>query len=217
MENTPAAAPSPTSVPDPSGSDADGGAGSEPVDLFRAWCRGLRDGDRGALESVFRALHEPLVRFAARHLAPGDDEAAGDVVQDAFVRIWERRERLDPDRSLKALFFQTVRNLALNRGRDARNRAALLEERYEAPGGAPPRPDAVLDREVLRDRLLGWIEALPERQREALCLSRFDGLDHREIAEVMGCSPRTVNNHLVKALRAIRRQAAPFAPDAETP
>jgi RNA polymerase sigma-70 factor (ECF subfamily) len=186
---------------------------AEPVDLFRVWCRRIQQGDAGALEAVFRALHEPLVRYGARYLAPGDETAA-DLVQDAFVRVWDGRERLDPDRSLKAFLYQTVRNLALNRGRDERNRAELLRaERFEGSSGAPSRPDDELDRDELSDRLTEWIEGLPTRQKEALRLSRFDGLSHQEIAEVMGCSPRTVNNHLVKALRTIRDRAVDWAPE----
>lgn len=186
---------------------------AESVDLFRVWCRRLKGGDRDALEAVFRALHAPLNRYAHRHLGSDDQEAAADIVQDAFVRVWEGRERLDPDRSLKAFLYQTVRNLALNRGRDSRNRAALLAERYEAPTSVPVRPDDVLAREGLRVQIEEWIEALPDRQKEALRLSRFDGLDHAEIAEVMGCSPRTVNNHLVKALRTLRERAEIEAPE----
>lgn len=212
MSNTPVEKPHPA---DPDRSDAVGGeaAGSPPVDLFQVWCRRLREGDRGALEAVFRALHDPLVGYAARHLNPDDRDAASDVVQDAFLRVWKGRERLDPQRSLKAFLYQTVRNQALNRSRDARTRAALLAERYEAPIQASPRPDETFRADELRTRLEGWIDALPERQQEALRLSRFEGLDHREIADVMGCSPRTVNNHLVRALRTIRARAVELEPD----
>lgn len=199
--------------PDPSGSRSGAVDGSPPVDLVRVWCRRLREGDRGALEAVFRALYEPLVGYAGRYVPPGDRDAAADVVQDAFLRVWEGRERLDPDRSLKAFLYQTVRNLALNRSRDARTRATLLAEHYAPPVAPVEDPDEALDASRLRERLEEWIEALPARQREALRLSRFDGLDHGEIAEVMGCSPRTVNNHLVRALKTIRARAAELDPD----
>lgn len=214
MSNTPVES---SRAPDPGPAGTRGGedAGSPPVDLFRVWCRRLRDGDRNALEAVFRALYEPLVGYAARHLGADDRDAAADVVQDAFVRVWEGRERLDPERSLKAFLYQSVRNLALNRSRDARTRAALLAERYEAPTRAAPQPDELFRAGRVQERIEGWIEALPERQREALRLSRFEGLDHREIADVMGCSPRTVNNHLVRALRTIRSWAADLAPDGQ--
>lgn len=217
MKNTPAQPSRATDGVEASGSDAAKAAGGEPVDLFRVWCRKLKDGDRDALEAVFRALHDPLHRFALRHMDAGELEAAADIVQDAFVRVWEGRERLDPDRSLKAFLYQTVRNLALNSGRDSRNRANLLSEHYESPTRAPDRPDDVLDREVLRSQIERWIEDLPDRQGEALRLSRFDGLDHGEIAEVMGCSPRTVNNHLVKALRTLRERAESVVPERMKP
>ena len=206
MKNTPADPSMPTIGADPSGSVGESASGDDSVELFRVWCRRLRDGDRDALEAVFRNLHGPLVGYTVRFLAPDDAEAAADVVQDAFVRVWEGRHRLDPERSLKALFYQTVRNLALNRSRNARTRASLLAERYEAPVRATPAPDERLEEARMRALMTEWIDALPDRQREALRLSRFDGLDHREIAEVMGCSPRTVNNHLVRALRTVRER-----------
>jgi RNA polymerase sigma-70 factor (ECF subfamily) len=53
---------------------------------------------------------------------------------------------------------------------------------------------------------------LPDRQREALLLSRYEGLSHAEIAEIMGVSPRTVNNHLVSALKSIRNNVVAFEP-----
>jgi RNA polymerase sigma-70 factor (ECF subfamily) len=52
---------------------------------------------------------------------------------------------------------------------------------------------------------------LPARQREALLLTRFQGMTHQEAAETMGCSPRTVNNHLVRALRALRERVDEYA------
>lgn len=164
---------------------------------------------------IFRAFHERLVAYAAGFVTE-DSDSAGDLVQDAFVRIWEGRARLDPERSFRGLLYQTVRNLALNRSRDVRNRAALMAERYEPPGRAPAPPDAELEATLLAARLEEWIDGLPPRQREALRLSRFDGLDHREIADVMGCSPRTVNNHLVQALRTLRGRFAAVAPDGTT-
>jgi RNA polymerase sigma-70 factor (ECF subfamily) len=178
-------------------------------DPFASWCRRLAAGDASAFEALFRATHGALVRYAATFT---HDEAVGrDLVQDAFVRIWERRATLDPDRSLKALLYRTVRNLALNRARDRQNRLDLLT------GYAPnvyhePMPDAHTEGRELRRRLEVWIEALPERQREALRLSRFEGLSHDEIADVMDVSPRTVNNHLVKALRFLRDRTAAYEP-----
>ena len=178
-------------------------------DPFASWCRRLAASDADAFEELFRATHGALVRYAATFTHDG--AAARDLVQDAFVRIWERRATLDPRRSLKALLYRTVRNLALNRVRDRQNRRDLLTD-YDPDVYHEPTPDAHAEGRELRRHLDAWIAALPDRQREALTLSRFEGLSHDEIADVMDVSPRTVNNHLVKALRYLRDRTAAYEP-----
>ena len=61
-------------------------------------------------------------------------------------------------------------------------------------------------RASLRHLLATWIAALPPRQREAFCLSRYEGLSHDEIAAVMDLAPKTVNNHIVLALQTLRQR-----------
>ncbi len=178
-------------------------------DPFSDLAAGLRDADPRALEALFRTLHPALVRYATTLV---DGESAEDLVQEAFVRLWEGRASVDPTRSVKALLFRSVRNLALNRVRDQSNRRSLLDARAVElrPRASDPESE-VVGRDLAR-RLHGWIDALPQRQREALNLSRFEGLSHGEVAEVMGLSARTVNNHLVRALRTIRERIESYEP-----
>ncbi|MEM6328384.1 MAG: sigma-70 family RNA polymerase sigma factor [Bacteroidota bacterium] len=169
---------------------------------YAEWCRRIRRGDSRAFELLFRDLHPGLVRFAGT-LAESA-AASDDLVQEAFVRLWERRDRLDPARSVRALLYQTVRNLGLNRVRDRSTRQDKLNG-LAADAPAPiVLPDAHAEAADTGDRLRAWVADLPDRQREALRLTRFEGLSHDEAAEVMGVSPRTVNNHLVRALRTLR-------------
>lgn len=182
----------------------------EPNDPLRALARRIRDSDAAAFEAFFRSHHGALVRYAESLVK--DSSSARDLAQDAFVRIWEGRERIDPERSLESFAYRTVRNLCLNRIRDRKNRDQLLAEGYEAPSRAPSGPEELLGEARLAARLEEWIEALPDRQRQALRLSRFQGLSHDEVAEAMGVSARTVNNHLVKALRAIRDRVRAYEP-----
>jgi RNA polymerase sigma-70 factor (ECF subfamily) len=172
---------------------------------------GIRRSDPAALRSVFEELHPGLVRSAEGIL--GERAAARDVVQDAFVRIWEGRHDLDPDRSLPALLHRTVRNLALNRRRDTRTRNELLSTKFEPLVGSVDRPDEAVHAAGLRSQLESWIAELPPRQREALTLSRFHGLTHDEIARRMDVTARTVNNHLVRALRSLRDRIHAHDPD----
>jgi len=172
------------------------------VDLLRIWFRRVVESDATAFESLFRATRENLVRYAVQ--ITGDEATAADMVQEAFLRFWQRRREHDPSGSVKALLFRTVRNLALNSVRDGKRRAQLLAEGYESPVRGTPDPEMAFAGRELAERVREWMEELPDRQREALTLSRFQGLNHEEIAEVMEVAPRTVNNHLVRALRTLR-------------
>ena len=170
---------------------------------FALWCRRIKESDREAFREVFEALHDPLARYAIQ--ITGRTTTAQDVVQYAFATLWDMRADLDPDESLEALLYRIVRNRAYNAERDRRShreKRELLE--YDAtPVTADPA--AQMDAAQLEEGLRARIDDLPERQREALTLSRFQGLSHEDIAKVMDISPRTVNNHIVTALKKLRR------------
>jgi RNA polymerase sigma-70 factor (ECF subfamily) len=172
------------------------------LDPWPDWTHRLRASDHAALEAVFDAAHDALVGYARRLLA--DPALARDVVQVAFIRLWEHRASLDPGRSVRAWLFRTVRNLSLTRMRDDRNQARALEGWDDGPHWRAPGPEALLEESELGRALQAWLAALPARQREAVVLSRFEGLSHEEIAAVMDIAPRTVNNHIVRGLQALR-------------
>jgi len=173
-------------------------------DPFPDWTRRLAESDHSALQSVFDATHDGLVSYARRIVA--DESVSKDLVQVAFIRLWNHRENLDPERPVQAWLYRTVRNLALTRLRDERSRERHLSDWDDAPQWRDPGPEALLEERELGQLLQRWLAELPDRQREALMLSRFKGLSHDEIASVMGIAPRTVNNHLVRGLRLLRKR-----------
>lgn len=173
-----------------------------------AWCRRIRDSDPDAFEALYGALYDGLLRYA--HSLVQREATAQDVVQQAFMEVWDMRDRLDPDQSLKALLYRIVRNRAYNQKRNEKNRRSKREEIKRETGPPQDNPQHAIDAEQLERNLNDWIDALPERQQEALRLSRFDNLSHDEVAEVMGISPRTVNNHIVRALRRLREQVQAY-------
>ncbi len=168
----------------------------------------VRSGDEAAFRQLFDALYGPLRRSAVALVR--DAAVAEDLVQEAFVRLWDWRTRLEAETPLRAWLFRTVRNLALNLRRDATNRQQLLTDPMALASAAAPRPAPSPDAGVAGDDLAAQVSALvdelPPRQREALLLTRVEGLSHAEVSEVMGCAPRTVNNHLVAALITLRRK-----------
>lgn len=171
---------------------------------FETWCRRIKDSDRDAFEALFHALHDPLARYALQ--ITGRTDAAQDIVQYAFTELWDMRTSLNPEESLEALLFRIVRNRAYNKERDRRTRASKHDAIGREAEPVTPEPGAQLDADLLESNLRQWMKELPERQREALVLSRFEGLSHDAIARVMDISPRTVNNHIVRALKRLRRR-----------
>lgn len=181
-----------------------------PVDRFSDWAHRLRADDAAALAEVFHVVYPGLLRYATA-IAP-DAALAEDAVQDAFVTIWTRRHTLDPMRSLRALFYASVRHRLLNQVRDVARRQDLLSQM--SPDERTPEPDQHAEAEMLAERLRQWIDELPSRRREAFVLSRFEGLSHAEIAHVMGLSAKTVEHHVGHALRHLRDRLRIYAPDA---
>lgn len=170
---------------------------------IETWCRRIKASDRDAFRAVFDELHDPLARYALQ--ITGQTATAQDVVQYAFTTLWDMRRDLNPEESLEALLFRIVRNRAYNTQRNQWTRETKHDEIQQNTEPIRPDPGAEMDADRLETSLRARIDELPERQREALILSRFQDLSHDEIAEVMDISPRTVNNHIVHALKKLRR------------
>jgi len=181
---------------------------SKTVNPYSEWARRLRASDAAACAELFDATHADLLRYAIRLTL--DEDAAKDIVQEAYIKLWVLRETLDPDRSIRALLYTIVRNLAFNLQR-GRQREQAKRARLEATTVTEKQTiDEAIDAEVLSDRLDKWIEELPPRRREAFQLSRFDGLSHEAIAEIMDLAPRTVTNHIMLALQSLRDRLQEF-------
>jgi RNA polymerase sigma-70 factor (ECF subfamily) len=172
------------------------------------WAQQVQSGDLDAFEALYRHLY-PMLTRVARSLA-GSTAEADDAVQETFVRLWEQRQRIDPSRSVRALLITAVRNRIQNQLRDTRRRNELLTQR---PVDDAATTDDTSESASLADRIRSLMAQLPERQRTALALTRFDGLSHAEVAEAMGCSMRTVNNHIVRGLSTLRDRLRATHPD----
>jgi len=179
-------------------------------EALATWTQQIRHADRSAFSSLFSALYPKLVWYTRTLVR--DESTARDIVQEAFIRLWDRRAVLDPNRSIQALLYVTVRNLTRNHQRDTQTRSALLEQ-MDTVSTTSSRPDDGLNTQLLGQHIRRWINALPERRREAFELSRYCGLTHREIARVMGLSPQTVEKHITQALRHLREQLSALDPD----
>ena len=156
--------------------------------------------DQKAFDQIFRLLYSSLVKFSYKYLK--DKSAAVDVVQEAFMKVWQNRKDLTRNQSIKTYLFRTVRNLSLNYLRDTSRMTYGLETDSLIAEGNLSHQDSQHEQLNLVKQ---WIETLPDRQKEILKLSRFEELSHEEIAMVLEISKRTVNNHIVSAMKKLKK------------
>ena len=167
------------------------------------WAEKISRSDKASFDQLFRSLYPLLMRFAMRYTR--DWAAAKDVTQDCFVKLWQRRDKIDPEKSLKSFLYTMVRNRALNMIRDLSNITVDDELVSDISEDVNMQDETEQGEETQLDGMMQeWISNLPERQKEAFELSRFEGLNHEEIAQVMDITPKTVNNHIVAALNHLR-------------
>jgi RNA polymerase sigma-70 factor (family 1) len=169
------------------------------------WSMALKASDREAFRNIFNHFYAMLLNYASRILQSRD--AAKDVVQEAFITLWNQRATVDPGKSLKSFLYRIVYTRCLNQIRD-RRLVAMEEEKYDnLKGPEDLEPDKMNVQDGLKETMEKIVSKLPERQREALLLSRQEGLTHNEIADIMECKPATVNNHITGAIKNLRMYA----------
>ncbi len=176
---------------------------------------GLRKKDTDAYKELFFRYHGRLVLFARKFT--GDLEAAQDIVQDAFLTLWEKSDLLMINISPKAYLFQAVRNRALNYNRHTQVKQnvhnGLLSKIDAAERVIYSDSDdpfcSLLELEM-EQKIEVTISAMPEKCREIFVMSRQDNLKNREIAEKMGITVKMVEKQMSKALRILRTQLSEY-------
>lgn len=161
--------------------------------------QGIIAGDTKAFRAFFKKYHRPLLGFVI-NLAHDRDQAE-DIVQLSFITLWRRRKTLQP-LGFKQLLFTTAKNLYIDHYRSSVSRANLYAELTHGALGEADGDDAHLQRQVAKLRKL--IEALPERCREILRMTKLEGLSQQETADYLGISVRTVEAQIRVAYQKIR-------------
>lgn len=157
-----------------------------------------------ALDTLLSRYWEPIVAYAEKYVPNLD--AAEDIAQETFVRLWESRESWRSTGSVRSFLYRVARNLALNEERSRRIRSRRSDEVAEAQGSRVlVRTPAERFEEGERRRMLDEaIAALPRRRAEILRLAKLRGLSYREVGQVLDISQQTVANQLSAALSSLR-------------
>jgi RNA polymerase sigma-70 factor (ECF subfamily) len=162
----------------------------------------IRNGDREAFRAFFDRHHGRLLGYLRSRGVP--DAAAEDIVQAAFLYVWEHRADIDPDRSLRAYLFRIGYTRGLNHFRDTATEIADPDVGHTSAAGRSSPEDDALHTE-LRARIDEAIAALPDRRRAVFELCFLQDCTYREAAEALDITRKTVETHMRLALRDLRR------------
>jgi RNA polymerase sigma-70 factor, ECF subfamily len=159
-------------------------------------------GDTSAFEKIYRSYVKQLCSFAAYYLKSFD--IAEDIVQNVFLILWERRDSIRIDGCLKTYLFTSVRNLSLNFLKHQTihlNSLDIYSRLFSLPAATPHELAVQQEFDVLLTQAL---EKIPERCRIVFILSRYFDMKYAEIADILEISVKTVDAHMVKAVKNLR-------------
>jgi len=164
--------------------------------------------DEPAMTELIEHWQRPVLAFICRSLGCDDDEAR-DLAQEVFLRVWRQRRRWKPTAAFSTWLFTIVTNLCRNRRRDLGRRPDLVPLDFDDRGdpaldlqcSVADDPHARAEASALAGRLQRALEKLPENQRSALLLKRFQDMSYRQIAEILDVTTSAVDSLLVRARR----------------
>lgn len=168
----------------------------------------LREGDKEVFRFIFETYYSPLVEFASQYIADADAE---ELVQDFMFFIWESREYIVIESSLKSYLFVSVRNRCLNAIRKHQYNQKIHALLYEKLKEQFESPDNYLLNE-LSENIQKAIQELPETYRETFILSRFGALTNNKIAAQLGVSVKTVEYRITRSLKVLRIKLKDYLP-----
>lgn len=165
----------------------------------------LKAGDESAFEIIYDKYSERIYQFSILLLK--DTGWSEDVVQEVFVKLWNTKENLDSNKSLWTFLYVLTKRTALNKLRDIKSFSSDFEHLWNNISTLSDCSHEKLIAKELSNQLDYVLNTLPKRQREIFKLSRFEGFTHQEIADALNISPNTVKNHMIQALKTIRKGA----------
>jgi RNA polymerase sigma-70 factor (ECF subfamily) len=169
------------------------------IELFER----IKQSDENAFETLFHKYYRYLCSYASKIIQ--DDDSAEEIVQDFFVKIWEKRGQLTIETSIKNYLFRSVKNLCINyiqhnktKIRYAQKVISELENNYSDDDSFPEIE--------LAQKIKESIDSLPEKRKEIFKLSRQDGLKYHEIATTLNISIKTVETQMSLAIKTLREK-----------
>ena len=168
-------------------------------------------GDEYAFELLVKRHQSRILNLIFRFI--GNRTQAGDLAQEVFIRVWQAAPRYKPQAKFTTWIYRVATNLCLNELKSSSRRKLLFSEipadagrTSNEEGTVTPSAEDILLAEERSRQISHTLQNLPENQRMALILKRYDNLSYHEIANIMDCSVSSVESLLVRAKRNLQEK-----------
>jgi RNA polymerase sigma-70 factor (ECF subfamily) len=163
---------------------------------------GLKNGDHHAFEYFFKKYSKRVYGFAFKML--NNKHESENMVQVIFMKLWENREFLDENLSLKSYLFQITRNTVTNLLKRKIHHQVYLD--YMKGSESCNNMDDEIEYQELNKEIENSIEGLPERRKAMFLMSRYENMSYKEIAAKLNVSVNTVDTQIRHALKYLKEE-----------
>lgn len=164
----------------------------------------LKKGNTSSYKLLYTKYAPRLFAFSMKYISSRED--AEEIVQEVFLRIWEKKENVDENLSFSSYVFQAAKHRIYNGFRKRVNEQAYLDFLTNMEPGSHNFTELDTDYRDIKDKANKAIATMPPKRREIFQLSREEGLKNKEIAEQLQISIKTVENQMGQALKFLREE-----------
>ncbi len=164
----------------------------------------LKEGNQASYRVLYSKYASKLFAFSRKYLQSNED--AEEIVQEVFLRIWEKKDNIDVMQSFSSYIFQAAKHRIFNGFRKKVNEQAYLDFLMFADHSSRNFTELAVDFQEIKQKSDLAIDSLPPKRREIFRLSRETGLKNKEIAEKLQISIKTVENQMGQALKFLREE-----------
>lgn len=163
----------------------------------------FKSGDMAAFQKIYDTFCKPLYRFSLSYMKDSFD--AEEIVQDVFLRLWEKRDEVDEQKSFKSYLYRITVNKIFNELKHRVVKRKYDQHLLNIDQVTDETPESSIQFQELNKKLEKLLLKLPEQQRTIFIMSRWQGLSNAEIAQNLRLSARTVENQIYRAAKFIKQ------------
>lgn len=169
----------------------------------KEWIVRLQQGESHAFELLYQRYSRPILYKLLRLVH--SEQLAEELHQEVFLKVWERRLQLDPEKSFGGFLIRIAHNLAMDFYRKAASDEKLREQLLRAAAVFyDPQDEAKTD--LRHEQLMSAIAKLPPQRQKVFTLCKLEGQSYQHIARLLGVSVGTIKDHMAKASRFLKQE-----------